>query len=105
MPTRIVQGQIASAITRILGAAAVTIGSRILVSRETAREIERASDDGRRILRHELAHVEQYARDGFVPFLAIYFFDYLRGRRRGLSHFEAYAEIRYEREAARAESG
>lgn len=63
----------------------------------------RGSQLGQRILRHESAHVAQYARDGFVRFLVRYGIDYFRGRRRGLSHFDAYAAIPYEREAAQIE--
>jgi len=75
----------------------------VLLSSGAARELAKGTESGRRLLAHELAHVAQYARDGFLPFLTRYVAAYLRGRRRGLSHTEAYAEIPYEKEAARAE--
>jgi hypothetical protein len=91
-------------VTRLLGASAVTLGTRILLSEDAAAEVARGTEIGRRLIRHEIAHVAQYERHGFLPFLARYVSAYLDGRRRGLSHAQAYEEIPYEREAARAES-
>ena len=96
-------GPLASGVTHLLGASAVTFGTRIFLSFGASAEIARGTEDGRRIVAHELAHVEQYARDGFVPFLWRYIGDYFAGRFRGLSHLDAYAAIPYEREAQRAE--
>jgi len=90
-------------VTRLLGASAVTFGSRIFFSRDASLEIARGSESGRRLLAHELQHVAQYTRDGFVPFLKRYVAHYARGRWQGLSHSDAYAAIPYEREAERAE--
>jgi hypothetical protein len=87
----------------VLGASAVTFGTRVFLSRAASMEISSGSEDARRIVAHELAHVGQYARDGFVPFLYRYVADYLSGRFRGLSHFDAYAAIPYEQEAQLAE--
>jgi hypothetical protein len=91
-------------VTRLLGASAVTFGSRIFLSRGASLEIARGSESGRRLLAHELQHVAQYTRDGFVPFLTRYVADYARGRWHGLSHVDAYAAIPYEREAEQAET-
>jgi hypothetical protein len=90
-------------LTSLLGASAVTFGRYVFLSRGAAAAIANGSDCGRRLLRHELAHVEQYTREGFFPFLRRYLAAYIRGRRQGLSHIEAYAAIPYEREAERAE--
>ena len=101
---RLYAGAFSRLVTRLLGAEAVTFGTCVLLSRAAAHEVRQGTEYGRRLLAHELAHVEQYAREGFVPFLARYLASYVRGRARGLSHAEAYAAIPYEREAARAEA-
>ena len=49
--------------------------------------------------RHEHVHIEQIKRDGFWKFYAHYLWQYWRGRRLGLSHYEAYRNISYEQEA------
>ena len=51
------------------------------------------------IRRHELIHVAQWRRVGVLVFSWNYLRDYTRGRLKGLKHFEAYREIRYEAEA------
>ena len=56
------------------------------------------------LIRHELVHVSQWQRLGVRRFLKRYLSDYLRGRRRGLNHKQAYMAISLEREA-RAISG
>jgi hypothetical protein len=76
--------------------AGLTIGRRIWLRPEV---LERGEDHLIGILRHELVHVRQYERDGVVSFLLRYVAEYLRGRLRGLSHFDAYSSISYEREA------
>jgi Domain of unknown function (DUF4157) len=81
----------------------VTFGRWILLSRSAALEIAGATPAGARLLAHELAHVAQYAREGPASFLVRYAAAYVRGRCRGLSHFDTYAAIPYELEAARAE--
>lgn len=55
------------------------------------------------MLAHELAHVAQFAREGSARFLLRYVREYVRGRRRGLSHPAAYGAISFEEEARRAE--
>lgn len=51
------------------------------------------------IIRHELVHIQQIKRDGVGKFYAKYLFEYLMGRKKGLTHYEAYRNISYEREA------
>ncbi len=74
---------------------ALTIGRRVWISPDV-REIEP-------LVRHELAHVRQMAEHGLLPFLWKYGRDYVRNRRRGLRHHEAYLAIPFEVEAVAAE--
>jgi hypothetical protein len=97
-------GRLARFLTSAVGAEAVTLGRRIFLSRSAAREILSDSDAGRRLLRHEAAHVAQFARDGCATFLWRYAFAYARGRKAGLSHAAAYEEIPAEHEARAAET-
>ena len=73
------------------GASAITIGPVISV-RATA-----ATND--RLLRHELVHVEQWRRYGWVGFLARYLGAYARWRLLGHRHWDAYRRIPLEIEA------
>ena len=75
--------------------AAVTIGRRIWIS-PRARDVER-------LLRHEMVHVRQMAELGVLPFVWKYVMGYLRNRRRGMGHDEAYLAIPFEVEAFAAE--
>jgi hypothetical protein len=101
---RIRTGPFARALTRLLGADAFTLGTRVFLSRIATREIAAETEAGRRLLRHELVHVSQFAREGPARFLWRYAASYARGRGRGLSHGAAYLEIPYEREARAAET-
>jgi len=74
---------------------ALTLGRRVWIS-ERARDVET-------LLRHELVHVRQMAEHGVLPFLWKYALHYLRNRRRGMSHDEAYLAIPFEVEAVAAE--
>lgn len=74
---------------------ALTLGRRIWISAR-ARDLDA-------VLRHEMVHVRQMAEHGLLPFLWKYAFHYLRNRRRGLSHDEAYLSIPFEVEAVAAE--
>lgn len=53
--------------------------------------------------RHEDCHKAQFRQDGFWKFMALYVYDYIRGRLSGLSAYDAYLAIRYEVEARKAE--
>lgn len=48
---------------------------------------------------HELVHLEQYARLGAIRHIVQYAGDYVRGRLRRLSHWDAYRAVRLEIEA------
>jgi hypothetical protein len=73
------------------GATATTFGSLVLV--------RRGHEHDPRLLRHELVHVEQYRKHGFVGFLARYLAAYARWRLRRRGHWAAYRRIPFEIEA------
>jgi hypothetical protein len=74
------------------GASAITLGHTVYILRD---DIDLSSPEGVSLLVHELKHVEQFEREGWVKFLAGYFWDYVR---------YGYGEgIRLEREAIEAE--
>jgi hypothetical protein len=52
-----------------------------------------------RLVIHELVHVRQFTTVGYLPFVFTYVKEYLSGRLRGLSGYEAYRAISFEREA------
>ncbi|MGI8758625.1 MAG: eCIS core domain-containing protein [Acidimicrobiales bacterium] len=74
------------------GAAAITIGSLISLRRTAAGNA--------RLIRHEVVHVAQWRRHGFVRFVALYLGAYLRWRLRGHPHWAAYRRIPLEIEAS-----
>jgi hypothetical protein len=73
---------------------AITLGRRVYLSAEHASEA---------VLRHELVHVRQVAELGLVRFVVRYVAEYMRNRRRGMSHDESYRAISFEVEAFAAE--
>jgi hypothetical protein len=56
-------------------------------------------DPSRLIQNHERIHWLQIQRDGVLRFYLRYCAEYLRHRRQGLPHHEAYRAISYEQEA------
>lgn len=48
---------------------------------------------------HELIHVEQIEKLGWLYFYITYLWQYTKGRFQGLNHKEAYLNISYEKEA------
>jgi hypothetical protein len=98
-------GPFARWLCRRFGAGAVTFGRRVLCSAAAWQRLATNGDPGALALAaHEAVHVLQYRRDGFVPMLARYVWEYLRGRLAGLSHAAAYRAISYEREAFAVEA-
>lgn len=79
--------------------AAITLGRWIWIS----PSVPEASRE--RLLRHEQVHVAQMCRLGILRFLALYVWEYLRNRFRGLPGDEAYRRISFEKEAFAAEEG
>ncbi len=54
---------------------------------------------------HELTHFEQWRRLGPIGWARSYLGDYLRGRRGGLGHHDAYRAVGLEREAREVARG
>ncbi|MEM9518213.1 MAG: DUF4157 domain-containing protein [Actinomycetota bacterium] len=75
------------------GADGMVIGRTVFL-----RDDRDASGD-RELLAHELVHVRQFAELGLIGFVRSYVRDYLRGRRAGSSHRQAYLDIDAEVEA------
>lgn len=73
------------------GVAAMTLGRYVFVRRGHERD--------RALLAHELVHVRQWRELGVVRFLFRYLGAYLRNRRVGLDHWDAYEAIPLEIEA------
>jgi hypothetical protein len=73
------------------GADAITLGSLVLVRRRAAASAH--------LMRHEAAHVDQWARLGWIRFLYRYLAAYIRGRLLGHGHDGAYRRIPLEVEA------
>jgi hypothetical protein len=96
---RVHRGRGARLLTRLLGASGVALGPWLFLSREGARRLDGRSASGIGLAAHEVAHVLQYRRHGFLPMLARYTWDYLRGRRAWVGHHAAYRGIGFEREA------
>lgn len=79
---------------------AITLGRRIYVASQMA---ERAGEPLARLVRHELAHVEQVNRLGLPVFLVRYLWEFARNLIRTRSVRRAYSEISFEVEAQAAE--
>jgi len=79
------------------GTSGMTIGVVVMLRRDDDRT------GNRKLIAHELVHVDQYSRQGVVGFLIRYARDYLRCLARHRRHREAYLAIPAEIEA-RAEA-
>ena len=73
---------------------AITLGRRVYIAEGHASDA---------LLRHELVHVRQAGELGVLRFLWRYAAEYLRNRRRGMPHDDAYRAISFEVEAFGAE--
>ena len=67
-----------------------------------AEDIDWDSERGRRLIRHEMEHVAQFERYGTLRFMYLYSREYLRNRRAGMKHREAFYAISYEEQARQA---
>ncbi len=84
---------LASPIFNGRGASAITLGHEVYLLRP---DMDFGSPEGVALLVHELKHVEQFEREGWLGFLARYLWDYLRhGYGKG---------IEFEREAMEVET-
>ena len=75
------------------GAAGMTIGRFVFLLRDDAR------DGSSQLLAHELVHVQQYRRQGYLTFSARYLWHYGHGIVRLRNHKKAYRAIPAETEA------
>jgi len=98
---KIHQDFLARRITRRLKARAVTIGNRIFLA---PGEDPGDYPFGFLLMAHELVHVVQYRSQGFIPFLARYFWDLGRGLLKGKRTFEAYRAVPAEQQAFQIEA-
>jgi hypothetical protein len=73
---------------------AITLGRRIYVAE---------GHDSDALRRHELVHVRQAGELGTLRFLWRYVAEYVRNRRGGMAHGDAYRAISFEAEAFAAE--
>lgn len=81
-------------IPRLLNVNAITLYPYVLYSgsRESANDT---------IIRHEMVHVRQVRKLGWLRFYASYIAEYFRLRLRGHKHDGAYRQISFEQEAYR----
>jgi hypothetical protein len=81
-----------SFIPKILQVDGVTIGKYIFVSyaKESVSEV---------LINHETIHYFQIKKDGILKFYCKYFKEYFSNRLKGMSHYKAYVNISYEKEA------
>ena len=97
-------------LTRVLRIAAITIGRHIFVSRVYLERDERGRltiQGG--LLAHEAAHVRQFQREGFLPFLYNYLREYVTflfrtGKLNATARRAAYEQITREQEAREVEA-
>jgi len=73
------------------GSAGITLGSLVIMRKDCSNP--------ERLLAHELAHVRQFARLGWMGFLSQYLGSYFKSRFKGLSHHDAYWNIPLEIDA------
>jgi hypothetical protein len=73
------------------GIVAITVGRYVLVRRGREHSIA--------LIGHELVHVEQWRTRGAVRFAVEYLGAYVKARRAGLGHWDAYRAIPFEQEA------
>jgi branched-subunit amino acid transport protein AzlD len=51
------------------------------------------------LIRHETTHFNQQVKYLVIGFYLVYAFEYLKNRLKGMSHFDAYYQIPFEKEA------
>lgn len=51
------------------------------------------------LLEHEKVHIQQQKDRWYVGMWVLYAWDYLKGRVKGQTHYDAYMNIRFEKEA------
>lgn len=95
----------AGIITRLLSVDGITLGRYIFIRPSIAKyKSQHSLTINKNLLAHELAHVLQYQRLGFIRFLVDYLREYWRGIKRkkkfnSRARMESYWEISHEVEA------
>jgi hypothetical protein len=77
---------------------AICLGRHIVI----AGTVDEREPGGMGLIAHELTHVRQIEERGVVGFYWAYLVAYVRGRRSGLGHNEAYHGVAFETEAYQA---
>jgi len=88
-------------LTRVAGAAALTLGHSIYCSSSTWAALEAGRLRALELVAHEAVHVVQIRRSGLARFLGRYVAEYLKMRLRGRDHRSAYLLLSAEVEARR----
>ncbi len=81
-----------SKIPKFFGYKGMTVGNLIMISHSE-------EDCPEWLLKHEQVHVQQQKDWWYLPYYAVYAWDYIVGRFNGLTHWGAYRDIRFEKEA------
>jgi hypothetical protein len=101
-------GGFTKTLTKIISVHGITVGRRVFIKPAllslNRNNLPKLPED---LIAHEIAHVLQYRREGFLKFLYKYATDYwrnLRAKRKwdAVSRHKAYLEIPYEIEARQA---
>lgn len=82
-------------IARLLGVGGIVIYPFVLFAEQRPSE---------QLFNHEMIHVEQIRKIGILLFYFYYLKEYATNRIKGLSHYEAYMAISYEKEAYQNEN-
>ena len=96
---RLFRGLVAAVLTRLAGASALTLGRWIFFSPSAWTKLGTARVEALELLAHEVAHVAQVRRLGLVRFLWSYLSEYVKHRRTGFGHRQAYLALSAEVEA------
>lgn len=106
--TRFYVGGFTKTLTKIISVHGITVGKRIFIKPTllslNRNNLPKLPED---LIAHEIAHVLQYRREGFLKFFYKYATDYwrnLRGKKKwdAASRHKAYLEIPFEIEARHA---
>ncbi len=98
-------GKFSKIITKILQVHGITFGKRIFIQPDLiGKDFENRRQLSLELAAHEIVHVLQYKKDGFVRFFYKYLTSYLRNLRvkkdwSAAGRHEAYREIPFEKEA------
>ena len=81
---------------KLMKVTAVTLGSHVYYTIDSSQITQR-------LRTHESVHVKQYNKLGIIRFLYRYLKEYTSYRLKGYTHYRAYYEISFEKEARKKE--